>query len=61
MGRHGRRPLQLKRVDTPPRFGFHAVSGAHIRLSCGSGVFVDEPAESVASVELAWWVRTYEA
>jgi len=36
------------------------VSGTQIGLSSCSGVFVDEPAESVASVELVWRVRAEE-
>jgi hypothetical protein len=31
------------------------VSGTQIHSSCCSGVFVDESAESVVSVELVWW------
>jgi hypothetical protein len=37
------------------------LSGTQIRPSCCSGVFVDQSAESVASMELAWRVRTDEA
>src|SRR5437667_8944453 len=36
------------------------VSGTQIHPSCCSGVFVDQSAESVASVELVWRVRTDE-
>jgi chaperonin GroEL (HSP60 family) len=36
------------------------VSGAQIRRSCCSGVFVDQTAESIASVKPAWRVRTDE-
>ena len=35
-----------------------AVSGTQIHRSCCAGVFVDQSAESVASVELAWRVRS---
>jgi hypothetical protein len=38
-----------------------SVSGTQIHRSCCSGVFVDQSAEPVASVELVWWVRTDEA
>ena len=37
------------------------VLGTQIRPSCCSAVFVDDSAESVASVELVWWVRIAEA
>jgi len=37
-----------------------SVSGAQIRRSCCSGVFVDQTAESIASVEPVWRVRTDE-
>jgi hypothetical protein len=36
------------------------LSGTRIRQSCCSGVFVDQSAESVASVELVWRVRVDE-
>jgi hypothetical protein len=36
------------------------LSGAQIRRSCCSGVFVDQTAESIASVEPVWRVRTDE-
>ena len=37
------------------------VLGTQIHPSCRTGVFVDQSAESVASVELFWGVRTDEA
>jgi hypothetical protein len=37
------------------------LSGTQIHSSCCSGVFVDESAESVVSVELVWWVGADEA
>jgi hypothetical protein len=37
------------------------VSGTQINPSCRSEVFVDESAESVASVNLVWRMRTDEA
>jgi hypothetical protein len=36
------------------------LSGTQIHPSCRAGVFVDQCAESVASVELVWRVRTDE-
>jgi hypothetical protein len=36
------------------------VSGTQIHPSCCSHVFVDQSAESFASVELVWWVRSDE-
>jgi uncharacterized protein YcfJ len=37
-----------------------SLSGAQIRRSCCSGVFVDQTAESIASVKPVWRVRTDE-
>jgi hypothetical protein len=39
-----------RRRDVDPRIG--SLSGTQIHPSCGSGVFVDQSAESVAAVEL---------
>jgi hypothetical protein len=46
--------------DAVMREGFHDAWGAQIHPSCCLGVFVDESAESVASVELVWRVRADE-
>jgi hypothetical protein len=45
----------------PAQQGAGTPWGTQIRPSCCSGVFVDESAESVASVDLDGWLRTVEA
>jgi hypothetical protein len=42
------------------RWHLSGASGTQINPSCRSKVFVDESAESVASVNLVWRVRTDE-
>ena len=55
----------LPRVREVWIFGSYArgvpVLGTQIHRSCRTGVFVDQSAESVVSVELFWRVRTHEA
>ena len=46
-------------IDAREIFSQHMrVLGTQIHPSCRTGVFVDQSAESVASVELVWGVRT---
>jgi hypothetical protein len=52
--------LGLPRGGVPVGFQVAQVSGAQIRRSCCSGVFVDQTAESIASVKPVWRVRTDE-
>ena len=52
-GAHQDRPRALQPAGDRRRRG-RGVLGAQIHPSCCSGVFVDQSAESVMSVELVW-------